>query len=144
MDSHHIDLVQSTFASVVPISDLASRIFYDELFALEPDLRALFADDLTEQRRKLMMMLGAAVNGIGDWESTAPVVRELGSRHVGYGVQPAHFGAVGAALLTTLEKGLGDAFTPAVREAWTECYVLISSEMKDAMLAAGTPEVASV
>lgn len=133
MNSRQINLVQSTFAAVVPIADMASGIFYDELFALDPGLRALFNEDLTEQRRKLMMMLGAAVNGLSDWEATVAVVRDLGARHAGYQVQPAHFDAVGAALLATLEKGLGDAFTPEVQEAWAGCYLLVSSEMKDAM-----------
>jgi hemoglobin-like flavoprotein len=133
MNQQQIDQVQSTFSAVVPIADVASGIFYEELFARDPSLRALFNDDLTEQRRKLMMMLGAAVNGLSDWENTAPVVRQLGARHAGYGVEASHFDTVGAALLATLDKGLGEAFTPEVQEAWTACYVLVSSEMASAM-----------
>jgi hemoglobin-like flavoprotein len=135
MDQRQIDLVQSTFAEVKPIADTASQIFYDELFALDPSLRPLFKDDLTEQRTKLMTMLGLAVDGLDDWDLAAEVVRGLGARHAAYGVRPEHFDTVGAALLATLAKGLGDAFTPEVEEAWTDCYVLVSSEMKDAMAA---------
>jgi hemoglobin-like flavoprotein len=136
MDQRQIDLVQSTFAEVAPIADTASQIFYDELFTLDPSLRPLFKDDLTEQRRKLMTMLGLAVDGLDDWELASEVVRGLGARHASYGVKPEHFDTVGAALLATLSKGLGDAFTPEVQEAWTACYVLVSSEMKGAMATA--------
>lgn len=136
MNPQQIFLVQSSFASVAPIADAASVIFYDELFERDPSLRPLFKDDLTEQRRKLMMMLGMAVNGLGDWDATSAVVRSLGQRHGGYGVQKSHYDTVGAALIATLEKGLGDAFTPEVRDAWTACYGLVSAEMIDAMDAA--------
>jgi hemoglobin-like flavoprotein len=136
MDQHQIDLVQGTFAQVVPIADAASTIFYDELFERDPSLRPLFKDDLTEQRRKLMMMLGMAVNGLNDLEATVPIVRDLGARHAGYGVLPEHYDTVGAALIATLEKGLGAAFTPEVRGAWIACYTLVAGQMKEAMAAA--------
>jgi hemoglobin-like flavoprotein len=136
MNPQQIFLVQSSFASVVPIADAASVIFYDELFEGDPSLRPLFKDDITEQRRKLMMMLGMAVNGLSNWDATSAVVRSLGERHVGYGVQKSHYDTVGAALIATLEKGLGDAFTPEVRDAWIACYGLVSTEMIDAMDAA--------
>jgi hemoglobin-like flavoprotein len=136
MDQRQIDLVQSTFAQVVPIADTASQLFYDELFTLDPSLRPLFKSDLTEQRKKLMTMLGLAVDGLDDWQLAAEVVRGLGARHASYGVRPEHFDTVGAALHSTLAKGLGDAFTPEVEEAWTACYVLVSTEMKDAMAGA--------
>ncbi|HWC24289.1 MAG TPA: globin family protein [Flexivirga sp.] len=129
MDARQIELVQASFAKVVPIADQAAVIFYDELFKLDPSLRALFADDLTEQRAKLMKMLGTAVNGLRDWDVIQPAVASLGARHVGYGVTATHYSTVGAALLSTLEKGLGDAFTPQVRAAWAEVYQALSSTM---------------
>lgn len=129
MNPHQIELVQTSFGKVAPIADQAAVIFYEELFARDPSLRALFADDMTEQRRKLMTMLGTAVNGLRNWEAVQPVVAQLGARHVGYGVRPEHYATVGAALLAALATGLGPDFTPEVEAAWTEVYGALSSEM---------------
>ncbi len=85
-----------------------------------------------DQKKKLMQMLGAAVNGLNNLEAVVPVVQDLGRRHVAYGIKPEMYDTVGAALLYTLEKGLGDAWTPEVKEAWTETYVLVATTMKDA------------
>ncbi|MFT4212145.1 MAG: globin family protein [Microbacterium sp.] len=136
MDQHQIDLVQRSFAQVAPIADVAATIFYDDLFERDPSLRPLFAADLTAQRKKLMTMLGTVVGGLRNWTRTAVVVRDLGARHARYGVSEEHFATVGAALLATLEKGLGDDFTPEVREAWTQCYVLVADQMRAGLLSA--------
>jgi hemoglobin-like flavoprotein len=61
-----------------------------------------------------------------------PVVEDLGKRHVGYGVKAEHYDTVGAALLWTLAKGLGDAFTEEAKAAWTETYVTLATVMKTA------------
>jgi hemoglobin-like flavoprotein len=132
MNPQEIELVKSSFAKVAPIADAAAVIFYDELFERDPKLRSLFAEDMTEQRRKLMMMLGTAVNGLDDWGSVAGHVSTLGERHVSYGVTSDDYDTVGAALIETLSKGLGDEFTPDVREAWIACYTVVSGAMLDA------------
>jgi nitric oxide dioxygenase len=136
MDPRQIDLVQSSFATVAPIADQAAVIFYDELFERDPSLRPLFPDDMTEQRRKLMTMLGTAVNSLRDWNALQPVVAQLGAKHAGYGVRPEQYATVGAALLATLAKGLGDGFTPEVEAAWAAVYGALSSEMQRAAASA--------
>jgi hemoglobin-like flavoprotein len=123
------ELVQTSFNKVIPISDAAAVLFYDQLFAIDPSLRSLFKSDMAEQRAKLMAMLTTAVRSLGRWDSLVPLLRELGRRHVGYGVKPDHYEMVGTALLATLEKGLGKDFTPPVREAWVVCYTSIAQEM---------------
>jgi hemoglobin-like flavoprotein len=123
-------LVQTSFAQVRPIADTAATLFYDRLFELNPSLRGLFKEDLREQRKKLMAMLATAVNNLHQWDAVAPHVKQLGLRHVGYGVKPADYDTVGTALIDTLEKGLGEAFTPPVRDAWLACYTAIVVEMQ--------------
>ncbi|OYW76868.1 MAG: hemin receptor [Verrucomicrobia bacterium 12-59-8] len=126
------ELVQSTWAQVVPIADTAAGLFYNRLFELDPTLRSLFTSDIKEQGRKLMMMIGAAVKGLDNLGEVVPAVQALGRRHVGYGVKDEHYATVAAALLWTLEKGLGEAYTPPVAEAWTATYTLLADVMKDA------------
>jgi nitric oxide dioxygenase len=116
---------------VVPIADAAAKLFYGRLFTLDPSLESMFTGDAAEQRRRLMTMLGVAVTGLTRVETIAPVLRNLGARHVDYGVRDEHYATVGAALLWTLEQGLGDKFTPDAREAWTAAYMLVASTMQE-------------
>src|SRR5687768_11035390 len=125
-------LVQQSFAAVAPIADDAAALFYRRLFELDPSLERMFKGDMAEQRRKLMQMLTAAVKGLDRLEHLVPVVEDLGRRHAGYGVADAHYDTVGAALLWTLEKGLGQAFTPEVQDAWVAVYGLLAGTMKNA------------
>jgi len=125
-------LVQQSFALVAPIADDAAALFYRRLFELDPSLERMFKGDMTEQRKKLMQMLTAAVKGLDRLEQLVPVVEDLGRRHAGYGVADAHYDTVGAALLWTLEKGLGQAFTPDVKDAWVVVYGLLAGTMKNA------------
>ncbi|MCV9386315.1 globin family protein [Reichenbachiella ulvae] len=125
-------LVQETFAMVAPIADKAAEIFYAKLFELDPDLKPLFKGDISEQGKKLMAMLAAAVKGLDDLGALVPVVQDLGKRHVGYGVKDEHYDTVAAALLSTLEAGLGDAWNDDVKTAWTNVYVVLATTMKDA------------
>ena len=132
MTAPEIKLVQSSFRAVAPIADQAAALFYARLFELDPALRALFRGDMQEQGRKLMSVLGLAVGSLEKLDQLLPAVRQLGVRHVGYGVDDGHYATVGAALLWTLEKGLGSAFTPEVRAAWTTTYTTLASTMLDA------------
>ena len=125
-------LVQQTWASVVPIADQAAEIFYGKLFEADPTLRPLFKEDIKEQGKKLMKMIGMAVGGLDRLNELVPVVQALGKRHAGYGVKDADYDTVAGALLGTLSVGLGPAFTPEVKEAWTTVYTVLATTMKDA------------
>lgn len=125
-------LVQTTFGKVVPIADAAAALFYNRLFELDPSLRPLFKGDLVEQGRKLMQMIGVAVNGLDRLDQILPAVQQLGVRHAGYGVRDQHYDTVAVALLWTLERGLGSDFTPDVKDAWTAAYTVLAGTMKHA------------
>jgi hemoglobin-like flavoprotein len=129
MTPQQITLVQSSFQKVVPIAGTAADLFYDRLFEIAPQVRPLFPEDMTEQKVKLMGMLGTAVTNLHQLETILPAVKALGERHKGYGVTVDHYAPVGAALLWTLEQGLGDDFTPDTREAWTAAYTALAGVM---------------
>lgn len=132
MTPSDIALVQDSFRKVAPIADQAAAIFYARLFELDPSLRPLFSGDMTAQGRKLMQMIATAVSALDRLDAIVPAVRQLGTRHVAYGVRDEHYATVGAALLWTLEKGLGPEFTPAVKAAWTTTYTLLANTMMEA------------
>jgi hemoglobin-like flavoprotein len=136
MTPKQIELVQSSWKSVATISDTAAELFYGRLFELDPALKPLFKGDMRSQGKKLMQMIGTAVAGLKDLGALVPAVQALGTRHVGYGVRPEHFDTVGTALVWTLGKGLGDAFTDEVKAAWVETYTTLATVMKQAAYAA--------
>ncbi len=129
MTPRDIELVQASFAKVAPIADQAAAMFYARLFELDPALKSLFRGDMAEQGKRLMAMIGAAVQGLDDLESLVPVVQDLGRRHRRYGVKTGHYETVGRALLDTLAQGLGEAFTDNVKRAWTTVYGVLSTTM---------------
>lgn len=129
MTPKQISLVQSTWESVIPIQEQAATIFYDKLFAADPALEPLFKNDLEEQKVKLMKMIDIAVSSLDHLDDIVPAVQDLGRRHLAYGVRPKDYMTVGGALLSTLEAGLGPAFTSDVKEAWTTAYGILSQAM---------------
>jgi hemoglobin-like flavoprotein len=129
MTPDQVKLVQQSFAEVVPIADPAAAMFYERLFEIAPAVRPLFHGDMAEQRRKLMATLAAVVKGLGDIEAILPTASALAKRHVGYGVKPEHYDSVGAALLWTLERGLGDRWSSDLAAAWSAAYGTLSGFM---------------
>lgn len=132
MSPQQARIVQSTWPKILPNKDAAAQLFYARLFELDPSLRHLFLGDIRQQGRKLMLVLDSVVNGLADIETIAAAVRDLGMRHVGYGVQDHHYDTVGAALLWAIERGLGAAFTAEVRDAWAAAYGMLASIMRGA------------
>lgn len=129
MTPDQVALVQDSFKKVVPIADQAAVLFYDRLFEIAPQVRPMFPADMSEQRKKLMTTLGVVVAGLNNLPSVLPAASALAKKHVGYGVKPEHFATVGQALLWTLEKGLGAAWTPDVAAGWTSAYTTLADYM---------------
>lgn len=125
-------LVQDSFKNVLPIKDEAASLFYDRLFTMDPSLRPLFKGDMGRQGALLMTMIATAVDHLDHLDQIVPVVKDLGRRHRTYGVRDQDYDTVGAALIWTLQQGLGEAFTDEVKNAWIACYGLLAGVMQEA------------
>lgn len=132
MNSDKIKIVQTTFEKLIPVSDQVAEEFYKNLFKIDPEVKKLFSSNMKVQEQKLMASLMMIVLGLDNLENILPSIEALGRRHVEYGVKPGHYTTVAAALLSTIQKTLGDEYTPEVRAAWTEVYWLLSKVMIDA------------
>lgn len=132
-------IVQSTWRAVLPVGDTFAELFYGRLFAVDPALRKLFKDDMIEQGRNLTAMLSVAAANIGKTERIRLALRNLGRRHVAYGVRPDHFESVEDALLFALEHALIDVFTPEVKAAWQAAFRKLSSLMLEAFTPTASP-----
>jgi hemoglobin-like flavoprotein len=131
MTSDDIQRVQQSWQRVLPVKDAMAELFYQRLFGMDPTIRELFEEDMEQQHAKLVQMITAVVRGLDRLDVLLPVVRELGIRHNSYGVRDEHYGAVGAALLWTLEQALQDDFTPEVKSAWIKAYGVLSQTMRE-------------
>jgi hemoglobin-like flavoprotein len=131
-------LIRDSFAKIAPSAEAVAAMFYGRLFELDPTLRPLFKGDMAAQGRKLMTMIATAVANLHQLNTVIPAVQHLGEQHLRYGVKDADYDTVGSALLWTLGQGLGDDFTPAMRQAWTECYVTLAGVMQAAARSAAT------
>jgi len=113
------------------MSDAATNRFHQRLFEKDPSTRLPFAGDIESQRQNLMRMITTAVNGLNDLDRLVSVMKDLGQRHGGHGVQEMLYRSFVSALLRTLEQELGGEFTEDARNAWTEMYVLLAGVMRD-------------
>ena len=138
MTPRQIELVRATFGLLAPAPAYVAALFYQRLFHIDPALRPLFKRDLRNQGRKLMQMLAAAVAGLDRIDTLMPALHQLGARHAGYGVPAAHCETVGAALVGTLENGLGKQFTAEVRVAWIAAYTAVAGAMQEGAAAQQT------
>lgn len=129
MNPSTIDNVQRTFNIIAPIADDAAALFYSKLFELDPSLKSMFKSDMTDQRKKLMQILGVAVSSLNNLDAIVPTVQDLGRRHVQYGVRPQHYNTVAEAILWMLAQTLGATFTAEIKQSWTEVYTVLADTM---------------
>ena len=131
--SAEIRLVRTQFGRLKGCEASFADAFYTRLFQIAPELRPMFPADMAGQGRKLMTTLAFAVGALDRPDILAPAVRELGGRHVGYGMTEAHFEPVGRALLETLSGKLGTGFEPLGRAAWTKAVTALAGLMIEGM-----------
>ena len=130
MTPESVTLVKESWAKVKPISDQAASLFYGRLFEVYPEVKPMFKGDMAEQGKKLMAMINTAVNALDRLEPMIPAIKDMGARHASYGVADGDYDKVADALIWTLGQGLGDDFTPAVKDAWVGVYTVLADTMK--------------
>jgi hemoglobin-like flavoprotein len=132
VDPAHQELIRASFAKVAIMPEVTAALFYERLFTVNPSFRPLFKNDMRIQGIKLMTMVTMVVYNLHQPGETLSAIRNLGQRHVGYGVKPTDYDAVADALSWAFEQVLEEDFTPEVRNAWSICYQQLACEMKSA------------
>jgi hemoglobin-like flavoprotein len=122
-------LVRRSFIGAMRDPAVFGQSFYDRLFELAPQLRTLFPADLQSQQHKLVQALHVLVRQLEHPDTLEPVLRQLGDRHVSYGVRPAHFAVVGEALIDTLDRLAEQPLDAETRDAWIRLYSGVASTM---------------
>jgi len=116
------EAITHTFSLVNQAGDGAVAYFYGRLFAENPKLRPMFPAAMDAQRDRLFHALTRIVHSLSTPEQMEPYLSQLGLDHRKYGVLTEHYPAVGCALLATLRRFSGDAWTPGAEAAWAGAY----------------------
>jgi hemoglobin-like flavoprotein len=133
MTPERIELIRKSFDAIWPVRRKLAESFFSRFFELAPDAKRLFPDDLERLHLKLMDMIAAIVGALDQRELFQSIISYTGQQHAQFGVKPSHFVAFGDALLWSLERQFGPAFTPELKEAWIELYDAVQTEMKRAI-----------
>ena len=113
-----IRLVRESLPTVRERLVPASEVFYENLFAVEPQLRALFRPDPQSQGMRFMSTLATIDDLLDAPAELSSEIEDLATAHTGVGVRAAHFAPMGVALMVTLAETLGEDYTPELEAAW--------------------------
>lgn len=127
-----IKLIQESWIEIAYIPEEFSELFYERLFAINPELQVLFKRNMTMQGRKLVNMFGTAVDCLGKLGQMMPPLEAAGKRHVQYGVKSEHYLDACLALDRTLRELLGDKYNEEVEQAWDAFSKLVTAVMTTA------------
>ena len=127
-----VDRIQASWAVAATDADRMSRLFYSALFRIDPSAKILFAGDMKLQGRKLAQTLTFIVDNLEDQDLLLPAAVDLAKRHVAYGVTPAQYDTVGAALIEAMKQILGPTFSSQDEAAWRVTYEGLAKTMVEA------------
>jgi nitric oxide dioxygenase len=140
LSEDEIETLRESLLYLQEHKELATSVFYENLFEIDPTLRPMFGEDLTEQSNKALFAFGAIVAQIHDLDICREMTSELATRHVAYGVRPEHYASVGGAVLKTVEMVMDTAMTDEIAVAWQKAYDAVAAAMIET---AYGPEIAA-
>nr|WP_221203197.1 globin domain-containing protein [Modestobacter versicolor] len=120
--------MRASFARAGAHGDQVPLWFYSHLFLTHPETRAMFPVSMATQRDRLFAALGEVMARVDDLDALVPILQQLGRDHRKFGAVAAHYPAVGASLLATLEH-FDDQWDDAVAASWAEAYGVIADVM---------------
>ncbi|XP_054758842.2 uncharacterized protein LOC129264905 [Lytechinus pictus] len=145
--SEQKELVKRTWQILAPNPAKHGAVMFAKLLTRHPTVGKLFPfgkenlsyaqllkhSKVLAHGKKVMETVGVAVDGLNDLDLLVPILRDLGGRHVGYGVNKELFEPVGEVLLETIKEALGSDFTDEVRQAWVAVFKIVSDTMSEAL-----------
>ena len=105
MDAQQIEHVRASYETLRGRQDQFATLFYDRLFALDPDARKLFSD-LETQKQSLLRTVDVIVENLDNTDVAVPFITQLGQRHATYGVKAYQYSSAGAAWYWALDQTL--------------------------------------
>ena len=97
-----IERVKNSYAALPAAGRQLSARFYQELFAVAPNLRPLFPSDLTNLQGHFEAALALVVRNLSEVGGLQEALRDLGAQHVHWGARPEDYATARAALVTAI------------------------------------------
>jgi hemoglobin-like flavoprotein len=131
MNVQQIENIRASFAALAPQAQTLVDRFYQNLFLAHPEVRGLFPKDISEQKQHLLAALSLVVKNVDRLETLQAPLREMGTRHVGYGAEPEHYPVVRDILLQTMKEMAGKLWNDTLRADWTVAVNAVAQVMLD-------------
>ncbi|KAG0579634.1 hypothetical protein M758_4G111400 [Ceratodon purpureus] len=143
-----VQLVKQSWAILSKDAQANAVAFFKNVFEIAPAAKGFFyfMQDTSvpfEQNPKLkshalqvFRLTGDAAAQLGDkgaYEILESRLHKLAAKHLSKGVQDAHFEVVKEALLQTIEEGLPELWSPALKSAWADAYDALATILKNEM-----------
>ena len=129
MRKESLERVRGSVALLLPkIADVSER-FYDHLFTVSPEARALFRVDMAVQRQHFAAALSVIMKNLTLLDVLAEPLRELGRQHADVGVRPQHYPVVRDAILFAIGQTLRQDWTDELAADWHELLDTVSAIM---------------
>lgn len=114
-----VRVLRASHAALEPAGDLVATLFFRRLDEIAPEVREMLPASEQELHQQLVSSLSLAIASLDRFADITPALKLLGSRFRALGANEVHYGAVGEALLWTLECSLGQKCDSRTFDAWT-------------------------
>lgn len=126
----NVALLRHSFNQIWSRNQLLMVTFYRTLFERYPALEPLFeSTEMKAQRKKLFNALALIVQNLEHPEKLTTQLRELGAKHVEYGVDERFYGAFGECLIEALRHTAGPEWDAETEAAWREAFTHVARLM---------------
>lgn len=128
-----LERLGASFQLIEPRLDEVVTTFYAKLFEAAPSLRSMFPTDLKGQKIHMNSALKLVAKNIANLDALAEPLRDMGTRHVGYGAEEAQFPVVRDLMIASLSDVAGYAWTPQLSSDWGEALDVVAGYMIEGM-----------
>lgn len=129
ISEHEASLIKNSFKQVTPHSTELTDLFYQSLFERKPELRALFPNNMLEQKSKLLDTLNIIVNGCCVMNKLMPALQDLGRRHKPFNIPAEDYELLGEILISSLRTHCEANWSEETTVAWQKIYNFAASAM---------------
>lgn len=140
-----IEAVQASCAAVADRPVRLAEEFYAQLFGMAPQVRGMFADDMTAQMQTMTDVLLGAIARIAaaDTVELEATLRQLGATHrTRYGVPNEAYLYIGHALTRAVREVAGPAYSGSLSSCWIALVQWVAAHMIAGADAVDDPVVA--
>ena len=109
------DRIRASFQLIAPKASEVIESFYATLFAAAPAVRAMFPEDMKQQKAHLLAAVGLVVKHADNLGALREPLLAMGQRHAGYGAHPTHYAAVREVLERFVAEGPTEAELQAAK-----------------------------